>query len=279
LILSASMHPAAAAPHAAHMTSIPCEGGEYFAFTPLGLAFDAAGRLYVIDADNSRIMVLDDSLDEMRPFSDFFRDSVGLSFVDVETRDGLTVYVSEESRGELIGFDRIGRPRASIEAGQGTAGFDIGAAGKVCAANPLYELVRVIYLDGDRDSFDCTLGPEAGQALFVDCLVLPRGGFVATAADQTHLLHFNAVGKYMGALSAYEFTEPYGVASFNDEYILVTDAGAQEVVILDMRGKRIGSFGAGILKGPAFVAVRRDGTVCVSDTDRRTIEVFGLEID
>jgi hypothetical protein len=69
------------------------------------------------------------------------------------------------------------------------------------------------------------------------------------------------------------------VASFAGEYVLVSDVGAREIVVLDMRGKRIGSFGKPILEEPTFLAVRRDGSVCVSDTRRRTIEVFKIEID
>jgi DNA-binding beta-propeller fold protein YncE len=269
---------AAPALRAEHMLSIPCRGGEYFDFTPLGLAFDASGKLYVVDADNSRVMVLRDSFDDMRPFSDFFRDSVGVNFVDVEVRDGLTVYVSEENSGALIGFDRLGQPRAMIDAGQGIAGFGIGSAGKTCVANPAYEVIRIVYMDGDRETSNVTLPPEEGHVLYVDCLLLGDGQFVATAAGHEHLLHFNAVGNFLGAFSRHKFTEPYGVASFLGDYVLVSDLGAREVVVLDTRGNRVGCFGEKNLEEPTFLAVRRDGTVCVSDTRRRTIEVFKIEI-
>lgn len=275
----ASQPGAAPALRSEHLLSVPCRGGEYFDFTPLGLAFDASGKLYVVDADNSRVMVLRDSFEDMRPFSDIFRDSVGIHFVDVEIRDGLTVYVSEENRGVLIGFDRIGQPRALVDVGQGAAGFGIGAAGKACVANPVYELVRIVYIDGDRETANVTLPPKEGHVLYVDCLVLDEGMFVATAASHERLLHFNAVGKYLGPFSFHKFTEPYGVASFMGEYVLVSDVGEKEIVVLDHRGNRIGSFGKAFLDEPTFLAVRRDGTVCVSDTRRRTIEVFKIEID
>jgi DNA-binding beta-propeller fold protein YncE len=277
-LLASHVH-AASALRAEHVVSVPCRGGEYFGFTPLGLAFDASGKLYVVDADNSRVMVLRDSFEDMRPFSDVFRDSVGIHFVDVEIRDGLTVYVSEENRGLLVGFDRMGQPRALVDVGQGVAGFGIGSAGKTCVANPTYELVRIAYIDGDRETADVTLPPEWGHVLYVDCLVLDEGKFVATAASHKRLLHFNAVGKYLGPFSLHEFTEPYGVASFAGEYVLVSDVGEKEIVVLDLRGNRVGSFGKNHLDEPAFLAVRRDGTVCVSDTRRRTVEVFKIEID
>jgi DNA-binding beta-propeller fold protein YncE len=264
---------------AGHVLSIPCRGGEYFDFTPLGLAFDASGRLYIVDADNSRIMVLRDSFEDMRPFSDFYRDSVGVHFVDVEIRDGLTVYVSEENGGTLVGFDRTGQPRALVQVGPGVAGFGIGAAGKACVANPVYELIRIVYIDGDRETVDVTMAPEAGHVLYVDCLVLAEGKFLATAAGHEHLLHFNAVGNYAGPFSRHRFSEPYGLASFMGDYVLVSDVGNKEIVVLDMKGNRIGSFGSSILDEPTFLAVRRDGTVCVSDTRRRTIEVFKIEIE
>ena len=264
---------------ARHILSVPCRGGEYFDFTPLGLAFDASGRLYIVDADDSRIMMLRDSFEDMRPFSEYFRDSVGVHFVDVEVRDGLTVYVSEENSGRLIGFDRMGQPRAARYVGEGVAGFGIGSGGKACVANPVYELIRIVYIDGDRETADVTMEPEAGHVLYVDCLLVARGRFVATAANMDLLLEFNAVGNYMGPFSRHKFSEPYGIASLRDEYVLVSDVGEKEVVVLDMRGRRIGSFGHGILEEPAFLAVRTDGTVCVSDTRRRSIEVFKIEID
>lgn len=264
---------------ASHILTVPCKGGEYIDFTPLGLAFDASGRLYVVDADNSRIMMLRDSFEDMRPFSDLYRDSVGVRFVDVEIRDGLTVYVSEENSGALIGFDRMGQPRSPVYVGPGAAGFGIGAAGKACVANPILELIRIAYIDGDRETADVTLGPEAGRVLYVDCLVLAEGKFVAAAAGHERLLHFNAVGNYTGPFGRHRLSEPYGLASFLGEYILVSDLGRREIVVLDMKGDRIGSFGSGILEEPTFVAVRRDGAVCVSDTRRRTIEVFKIEID
>lgn len=278
-VLFASCDLSAAGLRAEHVVSVPCRGGEYFDFTPLGVAFDASGKLYVVDADNSRVMVLRDSFEDMRPFSDTFRDSVGIHFVDVEIRDGLTVYVSEENRGLLVGFDRLGRPRAMVDAGQGAAGFGIGSGGKTCVANPTYEIIRMVYIDGDRETADVTLAPEEGHVLYVDCLVMAEGKFVATAASHKRLLHFNAVGKYLGPFSLYEFTEPYGVASFAGQYVLVSDVGEKEIVVFDLKGNRIGSFGAKHLDEPTFLAVRRDGTVCVSDTRRRTVEVFKIEID
>jgi DNA-binding beta-propeller fold protein YncE len=272
---------AAAAPalRAEHLVSIPCRGGEYFDFTPLGLAFDAAGKLFIVDADNSRVMVMKDSFEDMRPFSDVFRDSVGINFVDVDIRDGLTVYVSEENRGVLIGFDRIGQPRAVVDVGQGVAGFGIGSGGKTCAANATYEVVRIVYIDGDRETADVTLPPEEGHVLYVDCLVMGEGKFVATAASHGRLLHFNAVGRYLGPFGRHEFEQPYGIASLAGEYVLVTDVGRKEIVVLDAAGNPVGSFGGKHLDEPTFLAVRRDGTVCVSDTRRRTIEVFKIEID
>lgn len=271
--------PAAPALRAEHILSVPCRGGDYFNFTPLGLAFDARGDLYIVDADNSRIMVIRDSLEDMRPFSEHYRDSVGVHLVDVEVRDGLTVYVSEEASGSLIGFDRTGQPRAVVSAGEGIAGFGIGAAGRTCAANPAYEAIRIVYIDGDRDPVDVTLPPEEGQALYIDCLVLDQGLFVATAAGRERLLHFNAIGMYLGPFGAHKFEEPYGLASFGGDCVLVSDVGGKEIVVLDMRGRRIGSFGGSILEEPTFLAVRRDGTVCVSDTERRTVEVFRIEIE
>ncbi len=264
---------------AEHILSVPCKGGEYFDFTPLGLAFDASGKLYIVDADNSRIMVLRDSFEDMRPFSEFFRDSVGIHLVDVEIRDGLTVYVSEEQGGALIGFDRSGWPRAFIDAGEGVAGFGIGAAGKACVANPAYDVIRIVYIDGDREAAGVTLPPGEGRAIYIDCLVLERGAFVATAAGRGRVLRFNAVGKPLGPFGPRKFTEPYGLASFAGEYVLVSDVGEKQIVVLDMRGRPVGCFGGDVLEEPTFLAVRRDGTVCVSDTRRRTVEVFRIEID
>ncbi len=279
LLLAGSGAFAAPALRAEHIVSVHCRGGEYFDFTPLGLAFDASGKLYVVDADNSRVMVIKDPFEDMRPFSDFFTDSVGIHFVDVDVRDGLTVYVSEENRGLLIGFDRLGRPRAEVSVGEGVAGFGIGPGGKACVANPAYEVIRLVYIDGDRETADVTARQGEGHMPYLDCLVLGEGKFVASAAGRKRLLHFNAVGNYLGPFGSHDFTEPYGIASFADEYVLVSDVGEKEIIVLDLKGNRIGEFGKNHLDEPAFLAVRRDGTVCVSDTRRRTIEVFKIEIE
>jgi hypothetical protein len=59
--------------------------------------------------------------------------------------------------------------------------------------------------------------------------------------------------------------------------VLVSDSELGCIAVFDSAGKFLGTFGRTRLATPTFLAARDDGTLCVADAGRLSIEVFRLE--
>ena len=60
--------------------------------------------------------------------------------------------------------------------------------------------------------------------------------------------------------------DPAGIATTPSGLVLVADAGKGHVVVFDGKGRRLRTFGSGILESPLGLAVDADGSVLVSDS-------------
>ncbi len=71
--------------------------------------------------------------------------------------------------------------------------------------------------------------------------------------------------------------DPAGIATTPSGLVLVADAGKGHVVVLDGKGRRLRTFGSGILESPLGLAVDADGSVLVSDSMKDKVFRFSKD--
>jgi hypothetical protein len=262
---------------AVHLVSIPCEESPGdVGFSPLGLAFGVGGELYLIDADNSRVLVLSDSLSDMTVFADCPSDFLDCQFIDVDTDAGGGLYVSEKTQGNVLVFDRWGELAAVASGGQGIAGISASGTDEVYAAMTIEGTLRIVDVNGQHEPVIVVISTDGETAYPVDCLYDRSGKVLTTDAFSVDVLILSALGEIVGRLRGFGFKSPFGLASYMG-FTLVTDWELGEVAVFDSSGRFVFSFGKGLLTAPTYIDCRDDGVICVSDPGDMTIEAFRLE--
>ncbi|MFH1312834.1 MAG: hypothetical protein ABIJ00_06360 [Candidatus Eisenbacteria bacterium] len=261
-----------------HLKSIPCEeSGSGFAFAPLGLDFGLFGELYVIDSDNSRIFVLPDSLDGITLFARCPDEFSDCQLIDIETGNAAGVYVSEKTAGSILVYDRWGEFVSAREVGEGLTGLGLGKPEQIYAAMGIAGTIRIVDLSGDSEPIEAVVSSGDGGTYPVDCLTGKLGNVFVTEAFSEQVLMLSPFGKPRKALVGFDFQSPFGLASYLDRYVLVSDSERAVIAVFSADGGFISSFGEGLLEMPAFIACRDDGVVCVADPGSMSIEVFRIE--
>jgi hypothetical protein len=261
-----------------HVTSIACEEpGSDFAFTPLGVGFGLLGELYVIDPDNSRVFVLSDSLSDITLFARCPSDLGDCQLVDVETDGTGDIYVSERTSGQVLVFDRLGEFVSEAEAGEGLTGIGLGRPEQVYAAMGIAGAINLVDLADDGETIECPISGSDGGSYPVDCLAGNLRDVFVTDAFSGRVLLLSPLGRPRKALVGFDFASPFGLASYRDRCVLVSDSELGLIAVFTADGGFLGSFGEGFLGMPTFVACRDDGIVCVADADSMSIEVFRIE--
>jgi len=261
---------------AEHLGSIPCRDPiTGFDFSPLGVSFGLLDELFVADSDNSQIFILPRSLDRLEVFSECPDEIANCRFIDLEVGDSGDLFVSEQSRGAVLTLDRWGEVASYSVIGEGVAGIGRGPAGKLYAALGFAGIVRIADLNTQAESIDCLLSDEGENSYPVDCLVTDGDRVLVTDASMKKVLMLSPVGDLLGRLQGFEFESPFGLAA-SEDHILVSDMDLGLIAVFTADGEFAGAFGEDLLEAPAFMDMRTDGTVCVADAERMTIEVFKL---
>jgi len=261
---------------ARHLGSIPCKDPTTgFNFSPLGVSFGLLDQLFVADSDNAQIYILPRSLDRLEVFSECPDEFANCRFIDLEIGDNGDLFVSEQSGGAVLTLDRWGEVASYTEIGDGIAGIGAGPAGKLYAALGFPGIVRIADLNTKAESIDCLLSEDGENSYPVDCLVTEGDRVLVTDASMKTVLLLSPVGDVLGRLRGFTFESPFGLAATGD-YILVSDIDLGVIAVFTVDGRFAGVFGEGLLEAPAFMDIRNDGTLCVADAERMTIEVFEI---
>lgn len=217
---------------------------------PLGMAGDAAGRIYVCDGTSKRIMVY-------RQDGQFLRAIGGQKLLKrpsgvAVNRDGTRIYVVDT--GGVTSQDH----RVRVFDDTGAHLFDIGRRGSA---------------DGEFNlPLMATVGPE-GNLYVVD-----TGNFRVQvfSPDGQFISKFGRLGRRLG-----QFSHPKGIAVEDDGKVFVTDTSFgnfqifnEEGRLLLFIGQRNERGGPGTFILPAGIAVDVDGRVYVVDQFFRKVEVF-----
>jgi hypothetical protein len=260
-----------------HLRSLPCIQPETGSrFSPLGLAFDLKGDLFVVDADNSRLLVATDSSVALNFFGGCPGEDAGCKFVDVAV-DGSWLLVSDRSGGLVIVLDSQGLEVMTLEVGFGVGGIGLGPSGLVYGAMTLSGSVVIADIYGGKSPMACPVAGGRDGSYPVDCLVQNSRRVLVTDAFAGEVLVLGPLGNLEGYLRGFDFKKPFGLALWRDRFVLASDSELGCVAVFDADGKFLGTFGQGKLKTPAFLAARDDGTVCVADPGKMTIEVFRFD--
>jgi hypothetical protein len=265
-------------PLVGYVRSVACvEPGTSVPFTPLGLAFGLTGELYLVDSDNSRIFRLSESLNAIAYFAECEDSFDDCRMADIEVDDAGWVHVSEQTHGEVMIYDRLGYFVSSVEAGPGLAGFGLDGSGRIFGALGATGAISITSGEGQSEATERISGEGTGNAYPVDCAVWGRQRVLVTDGPSRKVRVLSQLGEEMGTLRGFGFGSPFGVATLPGQWIMVTDSDLGEIAVFDWEGNFLESFGAGRLEMPTFIDIRDDGTVCVSDSRRMTIEVFRIE--
>ncbi len=260
-----------------HLKSIACKDRTTgIEFPPLGICFDVAGDLYVIDSDNSRIYVADGSVDALTFFSECPRDYPACDFIDLAGNEAGGLFVSERSYGSILELDRWGELGAYVDAGDGVAGIGRGKAGRVFAAMSIDGSIRMVDFDIQTEALETTIAHDDVNAYPVDCCVLEDGTVIVTDSFSRQVLFLSDLGKIKAIARGFDLKSPFGVTCMDDRLVLVADSGQGLVAVFDRKGDFLYSFGSGLLDMPTFLDATADGLVCVSDAGKMTIEVFEI---
>jgi len=263
---------------ARHLMSIPCEEpGSGFTFAPLGLDFGMFGELYVIDSDNSRVFVLPDSLDGITLFTRCPEEFSDCQLIDLETGNAAGIYVSEKTGGSILVFDRWGEFVSAREVGDGLTGLGLGKPEQIYAAMSIAGTIRIVEISDDSEPIEAVVSSGDGGTYPVDCLAGKLGSVFVTEAFSEQVLMLSPLGKPRKALTGFDFKSPFGLTSYLERYVLVSDSERAMIALFSADGGFISSFGEGLLEMPTFIACRDDGVVCVADPGSRSIEVFKIE--
>ena len=257
---------------------------------PLGLAIDEENRIYIADAGNNRIQVIDDTGAFITEFGgrgwqrgEFDHPAdIALSF----QRSYRHLYVADtrNNRVQYCNFvDQIFYPlNQSIE---GTLldqpeGIGIGRNGEVYVVDTgnhrwiEFNVVGVPVIA--RGSF----GSGTEQLWNPTDLGVDTQGNVYIVDTGNHLIKKydfsgNPISSWGGEGNALgQLREPKCIALDDWNYLYVTDSGNQRVQVFAPDGKSITEFSTPTLQEPAGVVVSKTGRVFVSDAEANNIKVF-----
>jgi tripartite motif-containing protein 71 len=277
-------------------------------------AVDRAGRIYVADTGEERVVVFDGAGHGLRAFG-----TAGIApgqliaplAVAADRAGDVLVAETFGSRSPVYVFGSGLRYRTVWERGGGAiigshwfgpSAAAIAPDGSVWLADPRNGIVRHLSARGSflgaagnpNAAADPVAhgGPSAGGAgsqpgaVAAADLLAPAGVAVAPSgalyvADTGHgrIARFGAGGRALGTLAGGELREPLALAVAPDGNVYVADSGADRVLELSPTGARLASWGGsgsrpGRFREPAGIAIDPAGHVFVGDRGNGRVQEF-----
>ena len=255
-----------------------CPGGEQ-PFSPTGVAFGAAGELYVTDALNGSVFRLDG--DRCEALAEGWSRPYGVAVLD----DG-RVCVSHFTSADPL-------TRASAVSCWDGAGWTLEARGLGSGVNGLAATPAGIWLaaweDTPVESRQGVLWLVAGGVVKQEVRLeegaprylapRPDGGLLVTVVREDAsgitggaVLELSSDGRW--ARLEHAFQQPAGIA-WSDLGVWVADDGSGELILLTRDGRRMTH--PRRLQGAAGLAVSAEGDICVAEPGRGRIVCVGPE--
>ncbi len=259
-----------------------------------GLTVDAAGKVYVTDAGNSRIEIFDASGNYVSQFSGGLTNPRGIG---VDSAGNIYVVGLTDNRVEK--FDSSGVYQSQFgSAGTGDGQFNgpsamtLDSAGNIYVVDESNNRVQKFDSSGTFKFKFGTAGAGDGQFNAPKGIALDNLGNIYVAdGNNNRVEKFNSSGVYQSQFGSAgsgdgQFSIPSSVAINTNGDILVGDSGNNRVQIFDSSGvyqSQFGSTGSGdgqfngsgqTPKSPSGIDFGPTGNVYVSDQGNFRIEVF-----
>lgn len=215
--------------------------------SPQGLAFDAAGNLYVAN-------YISNTLSKYDPQGNYLPGqsiALGLNFsVGVAVDAAGAIYVSNESSARVRKFDAAGNLLATSVTGNTPTALAFDSSGFLRVANRTGNTIA---------RFDTNL-VAAGGTITTE-LNRPRGlaldssgNIYAANAFTDDISKFSAAGDYLGRIgSAANLGNPYGLAVDSQGYLYVANELTRNIAKFSPAGEFVNSWATGAIS-PRFIA-------------------------
>lgn len=247
-----------------------------------GLAIDARENVYVPEYRHNRVLVFDSDLNERIRFD------VAMPHGVTVDNDGF-IYVMKYRAGGIAKFDSNGQEvqgwdSSLVKGGWLTMPIDGAWAGPdelVVLAD--YQKGIVIKIDA-RGSLVCRFQTEkAAKHGFTPHGVAINSDGIVYIADRKDIQRFTSDGKYLGPLGLLERNiDPLTVRIWKEKYLIVPDFKSNKILIMDLQGKLIDSFGRtgereGEFLGVMNIQLSGDAIGYCSEEDGNRISKIDLE--
>jgi DNA-binding beta-propeller fold protein YncE len=217
------------------------EEGERDFWSPLGIAVDSRGRIYVADTKQNMVFVLDKQQGKVH---EFWGQGAYLlqkpAYVDIDADD--RAYVSDSQGGKVVQFEPDGTP---------VKVYGVGKLGKPLGVAVDGKRRRLYVADAEKNRV-AVFGTESGE-------LIESIGTQGTGPG--------------------EFNTPYTVAVDKRGFLYVVDYFNYRVQVFNRRGQFVFTFGTrgeapGQFFRPKGIAVDSKGHIYVADTMFANIQIF-----
>lgn len=257
--------------------------------TPLGIAIDEEGRIYIADAGNNRVQVVDDAGNYIIEFGsrgwqtgEFDHPTdIALSF---QRRYRLYVADTGNNRVQYCNFvDRIFYPLSeSVDDVllDRPEGIGIGRNGEVYVVDTGNHRWIEFNVAGVPVVARGSFGSGSEQLWNPTDLDVDAHGNVYIVDTGNHLIKKydfsgNPIDVWGGEGDALgQLQEPKCITLDEWNYLYVTDSGNRRIQVFASDGRSITEFSAPALQEPAGIAVSKTGRVFVTDAEANDIKVF-----
>ena len=254
--------------------------------SPVGVATDSAGNVYVSDSGNSRIVKLTNDLEPIAVWGQLgaepgeFDNNMGIA-VDADDNvyvvDAFNVRVQkfDSSGGFLLEFGGgdmpvLGLPQGVAAAPDGSIYVTDAALYQVHQFTSEGELIQSFGSEGSEDGqFEYPLGVAVNSA----------GDVFVSDATLDRVQQFTGTGDFIAELGADLFCSPSGIVFNSLGEAFVTDSCTNNVLSFAPDGSPDGDFGsfgftAGLLDRPAGIAADTNDNLFVADMGNRRVQKF-----
>ena len=253
---------------------------------PMGLVIDAYGQLYVADAGNNRVQVIDSNGHFIAEFGNFGWREGEFDFPNDVALSLDTLYVADTGNNRVQYCNLVNRifypliPTSEAFQFDAPEGIGIGRNGEVFVVDTLNHrwvqfsrnLVPVFAMGSFGSSREQFWDPT-------DLVINPHGTVYVVDTGNNSIKSYDFSGNPIRTwgekgTALGQFREPKRLAIDAWNYLYITDSGNRRIQVFTPEGQAVIEFTTETLLDPCGIAVSQRGRVFVSDTDAGDIKVF-----